>query len=249
MSLRRTFGILKPPSYCRHRFISSQTAHLDPLHVEQPDPAAHFEFFTKSLNWLLRHGAVQEKLSIRPDGYVRVKDIKQCWKFEYLSSSEFDDMLMRDQFRHFKMIQDFDIREGAYTAWIRARKSHTIKSVHTSVHQILSPSELEKTVYPVDLQGWIHARRHGVGPSPEDGFIHLKATVPNENLSHAVDTSFDVCIYFDTNKLLSNGIHIFETVQGGVLTTGDRDGVLPPYLFQEVVHLKLERETILDTSQ
>ena len=30
---------------------------------------------SKSVTWMLRHGAAQERLELRPDGYVRVQDL------------------------------------------------------------------------------------------------------------------------------------------------------------------------------
>lgn len=40
--------------------------------LEKDPPAVRL---SKTISWLLRHGAQHERLSMRPDGYVKVKDL------------------------------------------------------------------------------------------------------------------------------------------------------------------------------
>lgn len=39
---------------------------------------------SKTLSWLLRHGAKSEGLNMRPDGYVRVQDLVSSARYAYL---------------------------------------------------------------------------------------------------------------------------------------------------------------------
>jgi RNA:NAD 2'-phosphotransferase (TPT1/KptA family) len=105
-----------------------------------------FGDFTTKLNWLLRHGALKENLEIRPDGYVRLTDVvgrglqiqqfliilqRECLKLAGYGSPEFDDFLQQDTFnngyKRFKSIEDFDLRTGANSVWIRSKRGHSIE--------------------------------------------------------------------------------------------------------------------------
>lgn len=44
---------------------------------------------SKTLTWVLRHGAQSEKLFMRPDGYVRVQDIVSVYECVKLHSSAY----------------------------------------------------------------------------------------------------------------------------------------------------------------
>ncbi|KAJ6580960.1 hypothetical protein B0H19DRAFT_1113039 [Mycena capillaripes] len=198
-----------------------------------------FEAFTRRLNWLLRHGAMPP--TIRPDGFVRLNDVRNFWLFRRLLPSEFDALLERDNSKRFKIIQDYDLRVGTDSPWIRARTGHTIPAVNLTVKRILSPDESAAVYQAVDLNAWMHAKRYGIHPLPSDGLIHLLPIPSTENFSHAAG---NVCILFDIAKMLSAGIQLFRTTRGEVLTTGDADGVLPPRMFVEAVNIEVERESL-----
>ncbi|KAJ7881183.1 hypothetical protein B0H13DRAFT_2667677 [Mycena leptocephala] len=185
-------------------------------------------------------------MSIRPDGFVRLDDVRNYGPFRQLLPLAFDELLQRaDESKRFKIVYDHDIRIGANAWWIRARTGHTIKGVDMTVQRILSsPKKLPLVVHPVDLELWMHARRHGIPPRPSDRLIQLRPTTKTENLSYAAG---QVCIFFDIAQMLSAGIQLFRTTRGAVLTTGDTDNVLPPRLFLQVVKVDVDRHTMLLT--
>ncbi|KAJ7708935.1 KptA family-domain-containing protein [Mycena rosella] len=226
--------ILQAPKYCGRRLITTEREQ-DP----RDDGAARFEFFTTRLNYLLRYAAVKEEIEIRPDGYVRLDDVRDWRLFRYLTPAEFNTMIDNEALTEgndrFTLIQDFDLRAGADSIWIRAKKKHSMQSVHVNTQKIISPAKLPMAVYPLNLKEWEHVARRGIPRNEEDGFIHLIPTTPAHNFVGAAGANSDVCIYLDVPQTLAAGIGLFRHRRlGRILTNGNLDGVLPPALFKEV---------------
>ncbi|KAJ7089892.1 KptA family-domain-containing protein [Mycena belliarum] len=245
MSLHRRLPyILRIPRQYHRRFLSTEGT-WNPEH-----DAARYKFFSTRLNYLLRHAVVKEHLEIRPDGHVRLDDVRRSQLFRNIPSPEFDRMVQEvttaGYYDRCQIKEDFDIRIGRETTWIRAGEKHSIPSLEINAQQIRSPKKLPMAVYSLDLQSWAHVARRGIPQSETDNFIHLIPTTPEENYVQGPGAQFDVCIYIDVAKTLAAGIKLFRMPAAGcVLTNGNLDGVLPPALFKKVVRVKLERQTIL----
>ncbi|KAJ6485672.1 hypothetical protein C8R45DRAFT_278955 [Mycena sanguinolenta] len=160
--------VLYASESCSRRFLSSQTS-------EKISRPTDFELFTRRLNWLLRHGALPPVLTIRPDGYVRLDDVRNLELFRRFSS-QFDELLALDESQSFKFIQEYDPQTGADGTWIRARRGHTIKSIDWSVQRILSPEIVPTLVYSVDSDAWTSIQCQGIRSQTTDGLIHIQST-------------------------------------------------------------------------
>lgn len=78
---------------------------------------------SKYLSYVLRHGAKEEKIPIRSDGYVKVEDLLKKQKLKSKKTT-------------FEMIKDvvdtnskqrFTLREEDGVWWIKANQGHTIQ--------------------------------------------------------------------------------------------------------------------------
>ncbi|KAJ7173508.1 hypothetical protein C8R46DRAFT_116253 [Mycena filopes] len=193
-----------------------------------------FEQFSTRLNWLLRHGAAPPVI-IRPDGFVRLADVRRHWQFRHLSTNDFDALLAQDEGKRFKIVQDYDVRVEAEASWIRSRINHTLKTVDRSAQRIRSPDQLPMAVYPLDARRWPYVKKHGIPPFSPDNLIHLRP---------AMDFSSPIHILLDVPLLLSSGIHLFRTSRGAILTTGDVNGWLQPRMFLEVLRVEVKKEVL-----
>ncbi|KAF7289080.1 hypothetical protein HMN09_01356200 [Mycena chlorophos] len=200
------------------------------------------------LNWLLRHGASENQLLVRPDGYVRVDDVRSCWSFRNTPPEVVDEFLShvaRGNSKYFNIKQDYDIRTGAPSWWIRTIWGHTIPHVDVSVKRIHSAEELPLVVFPAGLDEGTHAEHHGIFPD-DDGLICLRSLPPQQEhtFSYGPGAYHPVCIYLDVAKMLDAGIQLFRNSRGHVLTTGDHNNVIHPWFFAKVEHVRLRRERI-----
>ncbi|KAF7371053.1 hypothetical protein MSAN_00739600 [Mycena sanguinolenta] len=227
--------VLYASEYSFRRFLSSQTSGR----FSRP---TDFELFTRRLNWLLRHGAVPPVMTIRPDGYVRLDDVRNLELFRRFSS-QFDELLAQDESQSFKFIQEYDPQTGADATWIRARRGHTIKSIDWSVQRILSPEAVPTLVYSVDSDMWASIRRQGIRSQTTDGLIHLQST----NLVKNFDDPSHIFVLIDVVKMLAARMPLWRSTRGGRpawLTTGDANSVLPPQVFFEAVKVEVDRQTV-----
>ncbi|KAF7309436.1 hypothetical protein MIND_00314400 [Mycena indigotica] len=200
-------------------------------------------FLSKHLTWLLRHGAASNRLSIRPDGYIRVNEVKNCSSALRLDPEELDEYLeylvTTRIHKYLSVVEDYDVRIGGPTWWIRAKRHHANKSVDTSMKRINTTQELPLAVFAVDHGTGNLAAQHGI-PQADDQFIHLLRVGPQENFIYGRGAHFPVCIFLDVEKLLAAGVQLFPTPDGHhVLTTGDENNTIPPSFFTKVVRIKL----------
>ncbi|KAG6861258.1 hypothetical protein C0995_002066 [Termitomyces sp. Mi166 len=88
--------------------------------LERDSPAVRL---SKTISWLLRHGAKNERLPMRPDGYVKVKDLTENLKGkgQDLEFSALQELVKADSKKRFDLKED----EGEW--WIRANQGHSIE--------------------------------------------------------------------------------------------------------------------------
>ena len=102
---------------------------------------------SKSLSWLLRHGAEKAGLNIRQDGYAKVSDVvsPQLWAmvirgahrvrqlsnpmFRDVAFTQLQDIVKRDQKSRYHLLFEPQTSESAGTDvwWIRANQGHSMK--------------------------------------------------------------------------------------------------------------------------
>ncbi|KAK7031630.1 hypothetical protein R3P38DRAFT_2924861, partial [Favolaschia claudopus] len=201
--------------------------------------------FNRRLKWLLRHGAVPPTLTLRPDGFARVDDIRRLPLFRKFTPIEFDDFLAEDQSQFFKITQEYDHRTGHDSFWIRARTGHTIKSIDWSVRRLHSPENVPPLVCPLDPETWAYAQHYGIPPET-DGLIRLRAISAKENF----DTNH-VFAFLDVNKMLASRIPLWRSMRSRMtwLTTGDPTGVLPPEMFLDATQYEVDRQTLISVPE
>ena len=119
---------------------------------------------SKTLSWILRHGAVELGLSIRPDGYVPVSEILQVpniLSMNHLLISlelkvtvdEIRSVVDNNDKKRYQLISEVDAF-GFEGLWIRAVQGHTIAAVHDEelLRPILDPFQFEEVVHGTYLK-------------------------------------------------------------------------------------------------
>ncbi|KAG7093477.1 hypothetical protein E1B28_007152 [Marasmius oreades] len=98
---------------------------------------------SKTLSWLLRHGAQSEGLAMRADGYVKVTDLLSNPK---LSSQNLDlaglqSIVQADAKQRYSLTSEKN-GSGVEEWWIKANQGHSLKSVQLELQPILSLSDI-----------------------------------------------------------------------------------------------------------
>ncbi|KAL0066115.1 tRNA 2'-phosphotransferase [Marasmius tenuissimus] len=166
---------------------------------------------SKTLSWLLRHGAQSEGLPMRPDGYVKVTDLLRNPK---LASQDVDlasvqAIVQADAKQRYSLISEKD-ESGSDEWWIKANQGHSIKASIRRFYEV--KIELKPVLSASDIPSGIAV--HGTNKKAWDA-------ISKQGLS----------------KMKRNHIHLAQGLSGqaiSVLTEGDDKGFLSTRYFEKV---------------
>lgn len=104
---------------------------------------------SKSLSWILRHGATKEGLSIDSSGYVRVSELLQHHKFTHLTLDDIHQVVLNNNKKRFVL------KEEGGELYIRASQGHSIKVIYI---QTVSDDSLltlitDPSLFPLVIHG------------------------------------------------------------------------------------------------
>ncbi|KAF8235217.1 hypothetical protein L208DRAFT_1257876 [Tricholoma matsutake] len=195
---------------------------------------------SKTLSWLLRHGAKSERLPMRADGYVRVADLlaNPRIKSKALDLVRLQEIVKADAKQRYELVLE-GLDSGAGEWWIRANQGHSIKSVKLELKPIVTVRDIPTgvAVHGTSRKAWNAISREGLSKMTRN-HIHLAQGVVGEGVISGMRGSSQIFIYIDVQKALASGIEFFLSDNGVVLTEGDERGLLKPDLFDRVEDAK-----------
>lgn len=191
---------------------------------------------SKSLSWLLRHGAMSSGLQMRPDGYARVSDVLASPMFKDVTFLQLQDMVNRDQKGRFHLMFEPQLPASSHVPdvwWIRANQGHSMKDVKLDMRPILSAADILMAVHGTTRRAWESIATQGLSKMNRN-HIHLAQGVPGSGVISGMRATAQILIFIDVQKALDAGIHFHLSENGVVLTEGDASGFLAPEFFQRV---------------
>ncbi|KAA1468922.1 hypothetical protein DENSPDRAFT_795237 [Dentipellis sp. KUC8613] len=191
---------------------------------------------SKTLSWILRHGAKSEGLYMRPDGFVRVTDLLASPKLQtQLDFAGLEKIVQDDKKMRYTMMSGPDEKapDAGDICWIRANQGHSMQTVKLDLKPILSASDIPMAVHGTNKKAWPSIAKQGLSKMTRN-HIHLAQGVPGNGVISGMRNSASVLIYIDVQKALDAGILFFLSDNGVVLTEGDSRGFLSPEFFSRV---------------
>ncbi|KAF9785239.1 KptA family-domain-containing protein [Thelephora terrestris] len=148
---------------------STQTKRKDRKPQQQPsaklkgnprdDPKTRL---SKTLSFVLRHGAEKEGIPMRPDGFVLVNDLLAKPKFRELNLETLQSIVKEDNKQRYHLVQDVD-QDGVPSHWIiRANQGHSLKTVEVDSREILSADEVPMAVHGTNRKAWASIEKQGL---------------------------------------------------------------------------------------
>ncbi|KAI0825770.1 KptA family-domain-containing protein [Irpex lacteus] len=197
---------------------------------------------SKTVTWVLRHGAASEGLKMRKDGYIRVDDLLKIPKLQGLDFSGLQKVVQDDKKGRFHLISESSSEEGSEPTsvwWIRANQGHSIKTVEVEVTPIKSPADIPSgiAVHGTNRQAWEKIKHEGLSKMKRN-HIHLAQGLPGTGVLSGMRQSSSVFIYVDVEKALQAGLNFYLSSNGVVLSEGDSRGFIDPRFFQRVTDAK-----------
>ncbi|KAJ3922439.1 KptA family-domain-containing protein [Lentinula edodes] len=204
---------------------------------------------SKTLSWLLRHGAQSEGLAMRADGYVKVIDLLENPKIksQALDLAGLQQIVNADSKKRYSLVCEDDIW------WIKANQGHSIKAVKLDLKPILTVEDIPSrtAVHGTTKMAWQSICEFDVSSTKYTkssqglskmtrNHIHLAQGVTGNNVISGMRNSCDIFIFINVPKALAAGITFFLSDNGVVLTEGNDKGFLEPAFFLSVQNAKRE---------
>lgn len=204
---------------------------------------------SKTLSYILRHGAAKEHLAIRSDGYVRVADLLARPKLKELDLPGLLKIVAADQKQRYQLgaqatpddpkapilpIMSAQAPDDASALWIRANQGHTLKVDDLEMKPITDPSEVACAVHGTDQRAWENIKEQGLSRMARN-HIHLASGRPGASgVISGMRNSSQILIFIDLAAAMANGILFYLSTNGVILTAGNKEGYIPPVYFSSV---------------
>lgn len=194
----------------------------------------HYFHLSKSLSWLLRHGAVKNNLTVSTDGYIAVDDIKKLEQFKQYDISDFKYVTNTNDKKRFTM------KEENGNWYIRANQGHSA-DVGSKIAQEELLTKLTDPIDPIihgtTYQAYRQIKQAGLNKMSRT-HIHFAITddfVKGNQQQSGIRSNCQVMLYVDMDSAMKDGLEFFMSDNKVVLSPGDASGVIPAKYIKKAV--------------
>ncbi|KAK9462009.1 phosphotransferase KptA/Tpt1 [Lipomyces oligophaga] len=193
---------------------------------------------SKSLSYILRHGAVKEHIKISSDGYVSVTELLSHPRFKSVTFDDIKRVVDSNDKNRYRL----DCR-GEDVWYIRANQGHSINvDEQRLLTAVTDAVQVPIAVHGTSIKAWESIRQSGLSKMKRN-HIHLASGLPGDDgVISGMRNKSQVYIYVDVARAMQDGIRFYKSDNGVILTSGDTDGLLLPTYFSKVVS---KNETIV----
>lgn len=191
---------------------------------------------SKTLSYLLRHGAVKEKLPIDLQGWIEVADIlKQNRVKSHKTTVEDIERIVAENNK-----QRFALKHENDKIYICANQGHSLTSVTPDL-ELLTAETMPANVYHGTLPQSLAAIRETGLSRMQRNHIHFTSDAEWSKLG--IRASSTVLIYIDTAKLVEDGYQFYRSKNGVILCAGNEQGMIPAQYILKVETREAGRNT------
>ncbi|KAK0491266.1 phosphotransferase KptA/Tpt1 [Armillaria novae-zelandiae] len=207
------------------------------------------------MSYLLRHGAVQEGIPMRSDGYVRVNDLLKHPMLRSVDFMTLEQVVKEDAKGRYHLMLDPTVDKVTPSAvsvehwWICSTQGHSISVLQLDLEPILSATNIPMALHGTTEKAWKTIAVHGISRMTRT-HIHLAQGFDTDGVVSGGDISEQetgkthiipgirdssrILIYINVAKALEAGIKFYLSKNGVVLTPGNESGYLEPQFFHKV---------------
>ncbi|GAA5945773.1 hypothetical protein JCM1841_001719 [Sporobolomyces salmonicolor] len=190
--------------------------------------------WSKTLSYILRHGAQKESLVLRPDGFVRVEDLLKRPKLKGCDMDTLDRIVRDNAKQRFTMRGEPTGEGGQEELWIRANQGHSVKVEALELKPVEKAEDVPLMVHGTYYRLWPVIEKEGLRVMSRN-HIHCAIGLHGEDgVKSGMRANCDLFIYLNVPLLLADSISVYTSTNHVVLTAG-LDGVIPPKYFSKVV--------------
>ncbi|KAJ8719869.1 hypothetical protein PYW08_012044 [Mythimna loreyi] len=189
---------------------------------------------SKSLSWLLRHGAVREGFELSPEGYLDVNKIllHKTFRGKY-NKSDIERVVKNNDKQRFKLRRN----PSTDCLEIKANQGHTITEVSDTELAPITEPKYNTVIHGTYLKCWPQIKNEGLSRMKRK-HIHLaKGTLEDASVISGIRRGTEVHIYIDLARALADAVKFYESENGVILTSGNKKGYLEPKYFAKAVNI------------
>ncbi|XP_069027331.1 tRNA 2'-phosphotransferase 1 [Embiotoca jacksoni] len=197
---------------------------------------------SKSMSYVLRHGASKMGLQMGADGFLFVEDLLAHPQFSSYSIGDVERVVATNDKQRFKLRSHPD--DGRLQ--IRANQGHSVQVMDLELKPVLagSPDCPAEAVHGSYLRNWSSIQQQGLSRMRRT-HIHLASGLPGEDgVISGMRKDCDLAVFIDVPKALADGIEFFWSENGVLLTAGDAEGKLLPKYFSRALRLRPTRSIL-----
>lgn len=177
----------------------------------------------KKLSYLLRHGAIKECLTIKPNGFVPVDQVLKKLPYHYT----LDDIKRVVETNN---KQRFILKTINGILEIKANQGHTISKITELSLKVLDNVDCD-IIHGTYLKHWKKIETEGLSRMRRN-HIHFAKGL---NFVCGLRQSAELFIYINFNKAKQDGITFFESENGVILSPGNTNGFIGTKYFLKVI--------------
>ncbi|GAB6019541.1 tRNA 2'-phosphotransferase 1 [Chamberlinius hualienensis] len=185
---------------------------------------------SKSLSWLLRHGAQKEKVEMNPEGYMYVEDILKHKSFAHYSEDLIREVVDGDEKQRFnlRMCPSFGKLQ------IRANQGHSFDVEKLQLEPILNASHSPVAIHGTTRKNWEKIKSQGLSRMNRNHIHFTPAEPGSKQIISGFRSSSEVLIYLHVEKVLKDGIQLFRSTNNVILSPGNDQGFISPKYFKKI---------------
>lgn len=186
---------------------------------------------SKSLSWILRHGAIEMNLNIDSSGRILLSDLLSLKEFKGITVDKIKEVVKSNDKQRFSL----DIVNG--NLMIKANQGHSknlssVMNENEYLEEITTP--LNKCIHGTNLNAWKTIKKEGLR-NMNRMHIHCAISEPEDGqVISGMRLDTKVLIYIDMELAMKNGIKFYLSKNKVILTEGT-NGLLEPKYFKNVV--------------
>ncbi|CAJ1026621.1 Exonuclease/RNA 2'-phosphotransferase, Tpt1 / KptA family, putative [Leishmania shawi] len=178
---------------------------------------------SKFMSALLRHKAVQWRVPITSNGYVLLDDVLRQPQMRKKPQVSVQDVarMVRDSDK-----QRFQLAYGAADGrlYITATQGHSIDGVEPKLRTLTSVEEVPVAIHGTYWEAWKTIQRCGYLSAMTRQHIHFAKGLMNDaQVISGMRNNVQLFIYLDVAAVLADGVALYESTNGVILTPGVGD--------------------------
>lgn len=189
---------------------------------------------SRNLSHILRHSAFKQKIPITQNGYISI-DILSKHMFKTVEIIAY--IVKYDDKERYKMVY----KKNDDQIYIRANQGHSMEGIEIEMETITDSTEYPTAVHGTYYKAWNMIKDTGLNKMARQ-HIHFAKGLPGESgVISGMRGNCQVLIYVDIAKMLNDGIKIYCSDNGVILSEGI-NGVIAPEYFAVVLDGKTGKQ-------